>query len=187
MYPHNQAPYSGNSLIKNTHPFRITIGPKTQGYFRVPWGGGSYERGTLAMGVLVVLMQEPRTGWIMPRGLDNQKNLLVDRYRDTSLIRNNAPLGPNRDNACGPMVVLRGGAGSYEGGTPVVQQSVLWMSGLGMLRCVGRGSKTVKIKHMDVHSSHVSQRHFMSLDPNSQTSARAQPAQSMQPQGVPGQ
>ena len=36
-------PYRGTSLIRNTHPDRITVGPKAQGYCRVLRGGGSYE------------------------------------------------------------------------------------------------------------------------------------------------
>ena len=40
------ADYRCTSLMRNTHPPRITISPETQGYCRVLLRGGSYERGT---------------------------------------------------------------------------------------------------------------------------------------------
>ena len=45
------------------------------------------------------------------------------RYRGTSLIRNTPLLGPNSRNIKGPVVVLEGGAGSYERGAPVCSAS----------------------------------------------------------------
>ena len=52
----------GTSLIRNTHPPRIAIGPKGLGYRRVLWGGGGYERGN------PVSLASPDHPMFRPRG-----------------------------------------------------------------------------------------------------------------------